>query len=104
MMAWVAFDRGIKSSQEFDLSGPVEDWRRIRDEIHRDVCTNGYDQDLGYFVQAYGGKELDASLLLIPSVGFLPPTDRRVRATVEAIERELLVDGFVRRYDTARAG
>jgi GH15 family glucan-1,4-alpha-glucosidase len=104
MMAWVAFDRGIKSSQEFDLSGPVEDWRRIRDEIHRDVCTNGYDQDLGYFVQAYGGKELDASLLLMCSVGFLPPTDRRVSATVEAIERELLVDGFVRRYDTARAG
>jgi GH15 family glucan-1,4-alpha-glucosidase len=102
MMAWVAFDRGIKSSQEFDLAGPVEDWRRTRDDIHHDVCANGYNQNLGHFVQAYGGKELDASLLLIPSIGFLPPTDRRVRATVEAIERELLVDGFVRRYDTDR--
>jgi GH15 family glucan-1,4-alpha-glucosidase len=102
MMAWVAFDRGIKSSQEFDLAGPIEDWRRIRDDIHRDVCANGYNQDLGYFVQAYGGKELDASLLLIPSIGFLPPTDCRVSATVEAIERELLVDGFVRRYDTGK--
>ena len=101
-MAWVAFDRGIRSSQEFDLPGPVEDWRRIRDDVHRDVCTNGYDQNLGHFVQAYGGTELDASLLLIPSIGFLPPTDRRVSATVEAIERELLVDGFVRRYDTGR--
>jgi len=102
MMAWVAFDRGIKSSEEFDLPGPVEDWRRIRDDIHRDVCANGYNQDLGHFVQAYGGKEMDASLLLIPSIGFLPPTDRRVSATVEAIERELLVDGFVRRYDTGK--
>jgi GH15 family glucan-1,4-alpha-glucosidase len=103
MMAWVAFDRGIKSSQEFDLSGPIDDWRRVRDEVHQDVCTNGYDRDLGHFVQAYGGTELDASLLLIPSIGFLAPTDRRVRATIEAIERELLVDGFVRRYDTSRA-
>lgn len=102
MMAWVAFDRGIKSSQEFKLPGPIEAWRRVRDEIHHDVCANGYDRDLGHFVQAYGGKELDASLLLIPSIGFLPPTDRRVRATIEAIERELLVDGFVRRYDTSR--
>lgn len=103
MMAWVAFDRGIKSSQEFDLSGPIEDWRRVRDDIHHDVCTHGYDRDLGHFVQAYGGTEVDASLLLIPSIGFLPPTDRRVRATIEAIERDLLVDGFVRRYDTSRA-
>jgi GH15 family glucan-1,4-alpha-glucosidase len=102
MMAWVAFDRGIKSSREFDLPGPVEDWRRIRDDIHRDVCANGYDQDLGHFVQCYGSKELDASLLLVCSIGFLPPTDRRVSATVEAIERELLVDGFVRRYDTGK--
>ena len=103
IMAWVAFDRGIKSSLEFNLSGPVEDWRRVRDDIHRDVCAKGYDRDLGHFVQVYGGKEMDASLLLIPSIGFLPPTDRRVRATVEAIEKELLVDGFVRRYDTDRA-
>lgn len=103
VMAWVAFDRGIKSAQEFELPGPTEQWARIRDEIHHDVCTNGYDRELGHFVQCYGGKELDASLLLIPSVGFLPPTDRRVRATIEAIERELLVDGLVRRYDTTQA-
>lgn len=103
MMAWVAFDRGIKSSQEFNLSGPIKDWRRIRDQIHHDVCTHGYDQDLGHFVQVYGGKELDASLLLMTSVGFLPPTDPRVLATIEAIERELLVGGFVKRYDTSRA-
>ena len=104
MMAWVAFDRAIKSAQEFKLEGSVEEWRRVRDDIHQNVCANGYDRDLGYFVQAYGGKELDASLLRIPSIGFLPATDERVRSTVEAIERELLVDGFVRRYDTGRAG
>lgn len=102
MMAWVAFDRGIKSSQEFDLPAPIEDWRRVRSEIHRDVCANGYDRHLGHFVQAYGGKQLDASLLLIPSIGFLPATDLRVRTTVEAIERELLVDGLVQRYDTSQ--
>jgi GH15 family glucan-1,4-alpha-glucosidase len=102
MMAWVAFDRGIKSAQEFKLPAPLDDWRRIRDEIHNDVCANGYDQDLGYFVQAYGSKQLDASLLLIPSIGFLPATDQRVRGTIEAIERELVVDGFVQRYDTAQ--
>lgn len=103
MMAWVAFDRGIKSAQEFDLPGPIEEWRRVHNEIHHDVCANGHDRDLGHFVQAYGGKELDASLLLIPAIGFLPPTDRRVRSTIEAIERALLVDGLVRRYDTSRA-
>jgi GH15 family glucan-1,4-alpha-glucosidase len=102
MMAWVAFDRGIKSSQECNLPGPAEDWRRIRDEIHHDVCANGYDQDLGHFVQSYGSKELDASLLLICSIGFLPPTDPRVSATVEAIEHGLVVDGFVQRYDTSK--
>lgn len=103
MMAWVAFDRGIKSAKEFSLPGPIEEWAHVRDEIHRDVCANGYDRHLGHFVEAYGSKELDASLLLIPSIGFLPPTDRRVRTTIEAIERELLVEGLVRRYDTRRA-
>jgi GH15 family glucan-1,4-alpha-glucosidase len=104
IMAWVAFDRGIRSAQEFKVEGPIEEWRRVRDDIHQNVCANGYDRNLGYFVQAYGSKELDASLLRIPSIGFLPATDERVRSTVEAIERELLVDGFVRRYDTSRAG
>jgi GH15 family glucan-1,4-alpha-glucosidase len=102
MMAWVAFDRGIKSAEEFGLPGPIDEWRRLRNEIHDDVCRKGYDAERGCFVQAYGSKELDASLLLVPAVGFLPATDPRVRATVEAIERELLVDGFVRRYNTSK--
>jgi GH15 family glucan-1,4-alpha-glucosidase len=100
MMAWVAFDRAIKSAQEFGLPGPLDEWQRIRAEIHDEVCRKGYNPELGCFVQAYGKKDLDASLLLIPALGFLPPTDPRVRTTVEAIERHLLVDGFVRRYDT----
>jgi GH15 family glucan-1,4-alpha-glucosidase len=101
MMAWVAFDRAIKSAQEFGLPGPVEEWQRVRSEIHDDVCRNGFDAELGCFVQAYGSKELDASLLLTAAIGFLPPTDARVRATVEAVERHLLVDGLVHRYRTA---
>jgi GH15 family glucan-1,4-alpha-glucosidase len=103
MMAWVAFDRGIKSAQEFDLPGPIDKWRTVRGKIHEDVCEKGFDAALGCFVRAYGTKQLDASLLLTPVIGFLPPSDTRVRATVEAIERTLLVDGFVRRYDTAQA-
>jgi len=101
MMAWVAFDRAIKGAQEFGWPGPVDRWQRARAEIHEDVCGKGFDAELGYFVQAYGTKELDASLLLISAIGFLPPTDPRVRATVEAIERHLLVDGLVHRYRTA---
>jgi GH15 family glucan-1,4-alpha-glucosidase len=100
MMAWVAFDRAIKSAREFGLPGPVDEWQRLRAEIHDEVCRKGYDAQLECFVQAYETKQLDASLLLIPAIGFLPPTDLRVRATVEAIERRLLVDGFVLRYDT----
>jgi GH15 family glucan-1,4-alpha-glucosidase len=103
MMAWVAFDRAIKSAQEFALPGPVDEWRQLRAEIHDDVCRKGFDAELGCFVQAYGAKELDASLLLIPAIGFLPATDARVRATVEAVERQLLVDGLVLRYRTAHA-
>jgi GH15 family glucan-1,4-alpha-glucosidase len=103
MMAWVAFDRGIKSAQEFGLPGSIGEWQRIRSDIHDDVCRKGYDAERGCFVQAYGGKELDASLLLTAAVGFLPPSDPRVRGTVEVIERELLVDGLVRRYDTGRS-
>jgi GH15 family glucan-1,4-alpha-glucosidase len=101
VMAWVAFDRGIKSAEEFGLDdAPLDHWREVRDEIHADVCRNGYDPDLGSFVQSYGSKELDASLLLLPLFDFLPQADPRLRGTVEAIERELLVDGFVRRYRT----
>ncbi len=103
MMAWVAFDRGLKSAQEFDLPAPIEKWSCIRDKIHEDVCEKGFDGARGCFVQAYGTKQLDASLLLIPAIGFLPASDPRVRSTIEAIEQELLVDGFVERYDTSQA-
>jgi GH15 family glucan-1,4-alpha-glucosidase len=102
VMAWVAFDRAIKSAEMFGLAGPVDRWRGLRAEIHADVCERAYDPARNTFVQAYGAKPLDASLLLIPAMGFLPPHDPRVRGTVEAIERELVVDGFVLRYDTAR--
>ena len=103
VMAWVAFDRAIKSMEAFGMAGPIERWRGIRDIIHAEVCEKGFDRGIGAFVRAYGSTELDASALLIPTVGFLPPTDPRVRGTVEAIERHLLTDGFVLRYDTAKA-
>jgi GH15 family glucan-1,4-alpha-glucosidase len=99
VMAWVAFDRAIKSVEQFGLQGPVDGWRAIRKKIHDEVCREAFNSDIGAFVQSYGSKELDASVLLIPLVGFLPPTDPRVRSTVEVIERHLLVDGFVLRYD-----
>src|SRR5262245_25113626 len=102
VMTWVAFDRAIKSAQRFGLQGPIHHWRKLRDEIHADVCAHGFDRELGSFVQCYAAKELDASLLLLPSAGFLPPDDPRIRGTIEAIERRLMVDGFVRRYDTQR--
>jgi GH15 family glucan-1,4-alpha-glucosidase len=101
MMAWVAFDRCIRSAEQFGLEADALDrWRDIRDEIHRDVCDKGFNPEKRSFVQAYGGTELDASLLLIPVIEFLPAHDPRVSGTVEAIERELLVDGFVLRYRT----
>ena len=100
-MAWAAFDRCISSSERFGLDpSPIERWRAIRDEIHADVCRHGYDPELGSFVQSYGGKELDASLLILPVMGFLPIEDPRIAGTVAAIERDLLVDGFVQRYRT----
>jgi GH15 family glucan-1,4-alpha-glucosidase len=100
IMAWVAFDRAIKSVTDFGMQGPLDDWKEIRDRIHADVCRHGYDRERRTFVQVYGEPQLDASLLLIPAVGFLSPDDPRVTSTVEAIERELVEDGFVRRYDT----
>jgi GH15 family glucan-1,4-alpha-glucosidase len=103
VMAWVAFDRAIKSATEFKLEGPVEHWRQLRTQIHDEVCRRGFDVELGSFVQAYECKELDASLLLLPAVGFLPPDDPRMRGTIEAIERHLMIDGFVMRYDTGKA-
>jgi GH15 family glucan-1,4-alpha-glucosidase len=100
VMAWVAFDRAIKMLDERGHQDLIESWQRMRDEIHQDVCRHGFDPELGSFVQAYGSKALDASLLLLPLVGFLPPNDPRMIGTVAAIERRLLVDGFVMRYDT----
>ncbi|MEH2535050.1 GH15 family glucan-1,4-alpha-glucosidase [Bradyrhizobium sp. AZCC 1588] len=101
IMAWMAFDRAIKSATEFGMDGPVKEWEAVRDAIHADVCRRGYDEGRKAFVQVYGEPQLDASLLLIPAVGFLPPEDPRVISTVNAVERELVADGFVRRYDTA---
>ena len=100
VMAWVAFDRGIKSAETFGLEGPLEAWRALRDEICDDVCEHGYNKKQGNFVQAYGSDQLDASLLLIPSVGFLPVSDPRMERTVAAIERRLVDGGFVMRYST----
>ncbi|GAA0370146.1 glycoside hydrolase family 15 protein [Actinoallomurus spadix] len=100
VMTWVAVDRAVRMIETFDRQGPLDKWRALRDEIHREVCAKGFDSDRGTFTQSYGSKELDAALLLIPRVGFLPPDDPRVVGTVEAIQRELTVDGFVQRYET----
>ncbi len=100
VMAWVAFDRAANELEARTFGEPAQRWRAIADEIHADVCERGFDRDLGSFVQAYGTKRLDASLLLIPLVGFLPATDPRVRGTIDAIEDRLLIDGeFVLRYE-----
>jgi len=101
VMAWVAFDRAVRSVDAFGLPGPADRWRRLRREIHEDICRHGFDVELNSFVQAYGSKRLDASLLLLPLVGFLPPEDPRIRGTVAAVEQRLLSDGLVLRYDTA---
>ena len=102
MMAWVAFDRAIKLAEKYHYRAPVEIWKKNRDEIHADVCAHGFHKEKNTFVRRYGSDELDASLLLMPQVGFLPPDDPRVRGTIEAIERELMRDGFVHRYDTEK--
>jgi GH15 family glucan-1,4-alpha-glucosidase len=99
VMTWVAFDRGIKSAEKFGFKAPLAKWRRLRDTIHRDVCEKGFDGELNSFVESYGSKLLDASILMLPSVGFLAASDRRVRGTLEAIEKYLMRDGFVLRHD-----
>lgn len=101
VMAWVAFDRMIKLAEDSKLAAPVDRWRKIRSEIHDEVCTRGIDPERGCFKQHYDANELDASLLMIPLVGFLPAHDSRMRATIEHIDRDLTVDGFVHRYATA---
>jgi GH15 family glucan-1,4-alpha-glucosidase len=100
VMAWVAVDRMVKAIEQFGLKGPLDSWRKLRAAIHAEVCRKGFDPDRNTFVQYYGGKDLDASLLMIPLVGFLPANDPRVKGTVEAVERHLMKDGFVARYAT----
>ena len=100
MMAWVAFDRTIRSAEAFGLEGPIDHWRKLRAQIHAEVCDKAFNPKIGAFMQSYGSEHLDASALLIPVVGFLPPSDPRVAGTVEAIERKLMTNGFVLRYDT----
>ena len=100
VMAWVAFDRAVKAIEQYGLHGDAARWKAHRDEVHAEVCAKGYDSDRNTFVQSYGSRALDASLLMIPLVGFLPPSDPRVHRTLSAIQEELVVDGFVRRYHT----
>lgn len=102
MMAWVAFDRAVKLSEQLGYEAPLDKWKALRDTIHQDVCEKGFNHEKNSFVQFYGSNQLDASLLLMPQVGFLPGTDPRVKGTVEAIERELMADGFVLRYDSKK--
>ena len=101
VMAWVVFDRAVRLAEHFELEAPVERWNQIRDEIHAEVCERGYDSERRTFTQYYGSSELDASVLNIPLVGFLPGTDERVSGTIDAVSRELGRDGFVSRYSTA---
>jgi GH15 family glucan-1,4-alpha-glucosidase len=102
VMAWVAYDRAIASAEKFGLPGPLDHWREVREQIHAAVCERSFNTELNTFTQTYDGTELDASLLLIPLVGFLPASDPRIAATVAAVERDLLCEGFVMRYRTTR--
>ena len=101
VMAWVVFDRAIRLAERFGLDAPLERWRATRDQIHAEVCERGFDAERRTFTQYYGSEELDASVLNIPLVGFLPGTDERVGGTIDAVQRELGRDGFVSRYSTA---
>jgi GH15 family glucan-1,4-alpha-glucosidase len=101
VMAWVVFDRAVQIAEKYELEAPLERWKQVREEIHREVCERGYDRERRTFTQYYGSKELDASVLNIPLVGFLPGTDERVTGTIDAVWRELGRDAFVSRYSTA---
>jgi GH15 family glucan-1,4-alpha-glucosidase len=103
VMAWNAVDSAVRDIEQYDLVGPLNRWRALREEIHAEVCEKGYDPERKAFTQYYGSKELDASVLMIPLVGFLPATDERVVGTVDTIQRELTQDGFVMRYDSQRS-
>ncbi len=98
VLAWVGFDRAVQAVERFARPGPVDRWRRVREEIHQEVCREGFNVELNSFTQAYGSEELDASTLLIPILGFLPADDPRVTGTIAAVERDLTRDGFVERY------
>jgi GH15 family glucan-1,4-alpha-glucosidase len=102
MMAWVAFDRAIKAAGMLHANAPVERWQKVRTKIHDEICSRGYNEKLGSFVQSYGSEHLDASLLLMPLAGFLPPEDPRVKGTLKAIEGNLMSGGLVLRYDTEK--
>ena len=102
VMAWVAFDRGIRAAERFGMKGPVERWRKLRTKIHAQVCKRGFHKGMNSFSQTYGKKHLDSSLLLLPLVGFLPVSDERIAGTIKAVEKYLLRDGLLLRYDTAR--
>ena len=103
VMAWVAFDRAVRMAETSGLDAPVKRWRALRARVHDDVCRRGFNRQMGSFVQSYGSRQLDASLLLLPRMGFLPATDPRIRGTVEAVERHLLRDGLLMRYDSTAA-
>ena len=103
VMAWVALDRAIKHHERFDGGGDIKRWKKNRDMIHKEVCAKGFNKKMNSFVQSYGSKELDASCLRIPLTGFLPADDPRIIGTVEAIEKRLMKDGFVQRYNTRTA-
>ncbi len=100
-MAWVAVDRAVRIVQQFGEDGPLDRWIKLRGDIHDEVCRLGFSRELNSFVQYYGSKELDASLLILPLVGFLPPEDPRAQGTVAAIEKNLMKDGLVARYNTS---
>ena len=102
VMAWVAFDRAVKSYEQFGIDGPVEHWREMRQQIHDNVCRKAYDEELGSFVQSYGSKLVDSNLLMIATSEFLSPSDPRVLGTIAAIEKKLMRDGLVLRYDTGK--
>ena len=102
VMAWVAFDRAIKSAEQFSLNGPIDRWRSARDAIHEEVCRRAFDERAGAFVQSYQSRLADAATLLIPLVGFLPANDPRVAGTIAFVEKHLLVDGLVLRYDSVK--
>lgn len=99
VMCWVAFDRGVKSAEQFGLDGPIDEWRALRDRIHAEICANGFDAGENSFMESYGSNALDASLLLLPAVGFLPASDPRIVGTIAAVEKYLMRNGFVLRHD-----